>query len=524
MPTRYVSSSSGYIRSLYTGKAALQSSRGDSKAMTASRVSWTTPDTAHYMYGNPVLMELGGVTRLLTLGAKQGTLYSAQDKQQTVVGDWGACLLCRQDMFRNVESAAVAGEHTCETLRHTVCGYDGSEQDTNPAAMLTLGTAGGPVIAAWDITEDTLKGPDAHNRIFTDSETGAHGEGVERQALRPLLALAAMATASEGEGLPCKYNLTDAESFETAHGEGFLLASAVPPGGGDPRLLADCSSWKRLEPPGEAPSGAAMFKLMSPTWAVMDGSIRGVKRIAGLHIVFDTLRSGVDNVIAMAAVLLHEGVASELAVTDAVLTPYGGLINIVLTFIAVLATYASRKDLMHVLGKAAPPRAARAAAAALSFFAIVTPAALLVVTQVGAAGSNPDGGDSTKAWVRADALGQGAYRVVALVSMSFTAPSDAASEAFMYVNLALAALGALVVCAATLRGPKTGDKAAAGQPATRTRRWPSLAASSHNVWVREVEGPSRRFSSALFSLPAAAERGVQAAPASPCATSGDKVS
>ncbi|KAG5190571.1 hypothetical protein JKP88DRAFT_285911 [Tribonema minus] len=156
----------------------------------------------------------------------------------------------------------------------------------------------------------------------------------------------------------------------------------------------------------------------------------------------DALRSGIDNVVQTAAVLLAGAAANDMVVMDTTLTTSGALFNIVFTCVSLIAAYTSRSEVMHVFGKAMPKWLARVLTMALSVFVVLTPTLLLVVSELSARGSNVDGTKSTFAWTSAFALGYGKYRVVELVSMASAAVYDGTAYGLMWLNLALAAVGA----------------------------------------------------------------------------------
>ncbi|KAG5180618.1 hypothetical protein JKP88DRAFT_349501 [Tribonema minus] len=126
----------------------------------------------------------------------------------------------------------------------------------------------------------------------------------------------------------------------------------------------------------------------------------------------------------------------------------GAIYAFIVTIIAIIATYASRKDTAHVLSKALPSAVAVALTAMVNIFAVVTPALLLAWSELDARSSNPSGNESTVTWLDVPAGGYGKYKVVAIVSTSYTAAYNTAAQALMWCNVALACVcGALMVFA-----------------------------------------------------------------------------
>lgn len=170
-----------------------------------------------------------------------------------------------------------------------------------------------------------------------------------------------------------------------------------------------------------------------------------------------TLAGGINVVLRVAAEQLTAGVAAELFVANATITVPSALVSVVLTVIAVKATYAGRKDFVHQFGKLLPLPAAAVLTALMSVTAISLPALLLVVSEEQALADADNGSASAMLWASSSAL-VGNYHVVGLISTSYVYQSVAAAYVLMYVNAVLAVLSSIAVAVAIVH---QGRRAAA---------------------------------------------------------------
>ncbi|KAG5178861.1 hypothetical protein JKP88DRAFT_264464 [Tribonema minus] len=113
-------------------------------------------------------------------------------------------------------------------------------------------------------------------------------------------------------------------------------------------------------------------------------------------------------------------------------------------------TDASRKEIDHVVRKAAPQWIARVAVALASFVAIALPAVMAAVGHVKAKANNPDGSSAEITWVYNEAAADDGYRIVAPVSTTFATVYDPVAEILMWTNLAVALTATAIIMYAVL--------------------------------------------------------------------------
>ncbi|KAG5190017.1 hypothetical protein JKP88DRAFT_252488 [Tribonema minus] len=404
--------------------------------------------------------------------------------------EYGRTLYCDWYQFYNKESVG-AGKNECYSVSHNthIGNLEDSRTDGDLPGKYVVLTLGGANIVALNITEPRLSGSDASTGHYTMdpedySNIGPGTSYVRPDAMQALLALAALASMNLPEELPwcgggrayaatstpyvqvpgkyCPHSTARRGSAldggpsrrsvgcrrfpdqrSSVRSCGSVTASDRPVA---PRFATriavshQCAprSCSLFPPPAQASWGNMAVSTVSYVEGV---SIVGHDRTTGLSML-----AGVDTVVQIAETLLAERVSAELAVTDMTVALYGALVNVVFTVVALLATYASRKDLLRLLLRAAfrhrPLRlAAHALTASICACAVMIPPVLLLASEQAVRDGNPDGSVSQMTWVSGQASGFGDYWVVALVSLRFAAVYDSAAYALLWFNIALAVAG-----------------------------------------------------------------------------------
>jgi hypothetical protein len=116
-----------------------------------------------------------------------------------------------------------------------------------------------------------------------------------------------------------------------------------------------------------------------------------------------------------------------------------------------VATDARRKDIEHIVRKAAPQWLARTAVALASFVAIAVPALMSAVAKVKARANNPNGSSADITWVHWEAADADQYRVVAAVSASYVSVYDPVAWVLIWINLAISLAATGIIMFVSLR-------------------------------------------------------------------------
>ncbi|KAG5181058.1 hypothetical protein JKP88DRAFT_279216 [Tribonema minus] len=380
---------------------------------------------------------------------------------------YGRTIHCDDYQYLNDESVG-AGKNECyseaqDRLADLKQGGVDPVADSGTFVVLTLGSAS---IVVLDITEPRLSAPTATTGRYTMnpidySNIGTSYSRVNKSALRALLKLVALASLKLPEDLPWCGGGRAYQATSTPY-------VRLPGGSGDVLPALDCATWERfgwgpISSAGDQTplTGQEVFgELLQASWGNMtkgaNSSEEGVSIVGYERTTRMSMLAGVDTVVQIAETLLAERVSAELAVTDTTVALYGALVNVVFTVVALLATYASRKDLLRVLLRAAlgqrPLRlVAHALTASICACVVMIPPVLVLVSEQAARNGNSDGSVSQMTWVSGQASGFGTYRVVGLVSLRFAAVYDSAAYALLWVNIVLAAAGTAAMLASMAR-------------------------------------------------------------------------
>ncbi|KAG5174917.1 hypothetical protein JKP88DRAFT_284070 [Tribonema minus] len=374
------------------------------------------------------------------------------------VANFGRCLYCDDYLSKNFETTGAAVD-ACYDTTQAIC------NSADRFAQLFVGDA---AILAYEITEKNLHADSEGNLYMqqngVNQDYANYAEGtnpVGTGAGHALLKLAVMSSYSGGN-TPLPWLNPDDTLVLSGHPLFVphinILAAAEP--------VLSSTVWDQMDwgyvnssigatdAAKPAANGIDMLaQYMEVSWANMTAppldaaalpgqtglphSIVGYERTTG-----EGLTAGVNTVVQAAYVLLEETTVAQLSTADSSTTVYGAIVYMALTIIAVLATYASRKDLVAIMqcrSRAqqteypAPNIALHVVMASLAALlygvTIVTPSVLLLLSEMAARSDNPDGTESSLAWASGYAKGYGEYRVIGVVSMTYTSTYEDAAAA-----------------------------------------------------------------------------------------------
>ncbi|KAG5186207.1 hypothetical protein JKP88DRAFT_240824 [Tribonema minus] len=342
-----------------------------------------------------------------------------------------------------------------------VCGlsdqYDGlvsSSYELVKAVM--VGTA--PVVV-FNITEQNQWTPEGLADVQLDY--GESGGPVGRSTAQLLLGLVGMSTL---ETMPwCDFTVGD---------DGHWYINVALPDGTTANMR-DCTRTWRAFTPAWGPlalrssvkkvlalSGMEMMDRLAVSWTNTSDSAFWKGRLAGYGTGFSAngnflsptaVQAAIEVTLRSASIYLRKEVLLELSQADETLTWAGALVLLSTTLVAIIATYAGRKDIERIIRKAAPQWLARSAVALTGFIAIAVPAIMFTVGEVKARANNPDGSSAEITWAYSDTA---AYRIVAAVSSTFTTIYDPVAMVLVWVNLVVSLSAVFVIAVVVLRAKK----------------------------------------------------------------------
>ncbi|KAG5188964.1 hypothetical protein JKP88DRAFT_233656 [Tribonema minus] len=259
--------------------------------------------------------------------------------------------------------------------------------------------------------------------------------------------------------------------------------------------------WGVVDSSAEVPAttGAELLHQLPVNWVNISDSAVGLGIESGRSTNMGTGFSGyapprptdihaaAESVLRLATGSIGEQLVLEVAKADETLTWTGSLVVLSTTLVAVLATYAGRKDIQHIVLKATPLCLAKSAVVLASLVAVALPAVMVAIGEVKARGNNPDGTTAAISWVYADAAVDNGYRLVAAVSTTFTAEYDAFAWVLVWVNLAVSLVATVIIAYVVLQLT----------PTTLRSKLPVLA---RRATITESQQPRRSHSTNNFDM------------------------
>ncbi|KAG5180209.1 hypothetical protein JKP88DRAFT_291046 [Tribonema minus] len=236
------------------------------------------------------------------------------------------------------------------------------------------------------------------------------------------------------------------------------------PGGGGIASLYDCAgAWVQLG------------------WGNVWGAGRRRRRMqqAYNHISAYVIESGISVVATAAVAQLTLATSLQLSAADESATTAGVVLNLSLTVLALMSTYIGRREMQSFFRKGMRPRPAVVMTMVVTIFASATAALMLLVEELSARASNPNGAQSLVRWLHGDA---GGYLIVGVTAMRFEARYSEAAYALVWFNFVLAILGTAAICVAIALSPPDDDD----EDDTGTSRSKAAAAGGGGVAAREA--------------------------------------
>ncbi|KAG5183447.1 hypothetical protein JKP88DRAFT_255827, partial [Tribonema minus] len=361
---------------------------------------------------------------------------------------YGRCLACLDPVSGSAPADATGGAN-CFGSFQSYCAADPGGRPEFPqfagrAAALRIG---GASVVAWNLTEPggvPPPGPDGHiapadpQRYNPNNPAGAAELSAATWAFKMMFKLPILSAragplpwCSEGEGLQLSVQ------GEREARRGFVQL----PGGGGIASLYDCAGawvqlgWGNVWGAGAAaaadaagvkrlPSadGTGAVETMQPSWANVTAHTGPVSSGIGFagynHISAYVIESGISVVATAAVAQLTLATSLQLSAADESATTAGVVLNLSLTVLALMSTYIGRREMQSFFRKGMRPRPAVVMTMVVTIFASATAALMLLVEELSARASNPNGAQSLVRWLHGDA---GGYLIVGVTAMRFEA-------------------------------------------------------------------------------------------------------
>ncbi|KAG5177596.1 hypothetical protein JKP88DRAFT_248806 [Tribonema minus] len=480
----------------------------------------------------------GGVGYVFPLADEVG---GGNWRDGAAVRSYGAAMVCGSEMYINQQTVGATRYSCVNAEGGWAASQPPSDEDLaamvqeeqpptdDPRWLPQLLVLGAAAVSAWEISEPfldvdgtTMGGQRRYVMMdpgdFPNSKGreenpvrggggGAQDSGVfTNSALATFIKYGVLTSASRGDSaLPwCE---TDAAKINRKTFVPDDLRRGYVAAGGKLLALQDCEvlwpllGWGNVHGAGAdaiqrggAPAatgvrGLLEAGLLRPSWTDLEESPNGNPYntdtwgnsfVGGGVLLVSALPAGVAAVVTSAEAVLSSFCDAELSNMEMTLTPMGAALVLSQTLVALIASYAARRELVGFFARVLrmPLLAASLLTVAAFLIGIMTPAVLTAIAESAAHDSNPDGSDSQVRWVHAQANGLAQYNVVAAVTMTFQADTDDSASLLVWVNLALAAFGWVWCSWSVLRGSQKTSRAPTGQAPVKEDSEPRRAISS----------------------------------------------
>ena len=295
--------------------------------------------------------------------------------------NYGRIAVCDGTMARNLDNNGPGTNCYATDYRTAVLDQYNAG---NKAVALQIGNAS---ILAWNITEQKLRGPNEQGHMYMDGGDYGHQGGgynaIQAGIAQPLLNLAVLADSAvlpwcSNATVPCYCNSSTVPKTANVYSNDGSFARLG--------TIFDCDTmwpvlgWGPLRPQQTVAtaaaatattatlSGAALLSKMQISYANVTA---GTGFVGGERVIPSSTAAGINVILQSAAVLLEEQLISQLSATDVTLTWQSAVLAITQTIVAIIATYASRKETLHVISKSRAPLLAKVLTAVIATVAIV---------------------------------------------------------------------------------------------------------------------------------------------------------